>query len=111
MTSINSIDSIDSINWAESAYDDLTELLRYFQGQGEPETGKILAAKIHKATGTLRTFPHAGRVGLLPGTRELVIPQLPYFLVYQVQQHGVVVLRVLHTSRLWTVEGGSQEGE
>ena len=91
-----------SINWTEASYEDLTELLDYFQKQDEPDVGKILVAKIYKATGTLRTFPHAGRVGLLKGTRELVIPHVPYFLAYQVRQDVVDVLRVMHTSKLWT---------
>ena len=93
---------LNSINWAESAYDDLAELLGYFQEQGEPAIGKMLVAKIYKATGTLRAFPHAGRAGLRKGTRELVIPHIPYFLVYQTRQGGVDVLRVMHTSRLWS---------
>ena len=100
---------LNSINWAESAYNDLTELLSYFQKQGEPEIGKILVARIHKATGTLRYFPHAGRIGLLKGTRELVIPHIPYFLVYQVRQDVVDVLRVMHTSKLWTGDVGTSD--
>ncbi len=106
---INLKDSaLNSINWTESAYEDLTNLLSYFQNQGEPDVGKMLVAKIYKATGTLRTFPHAGRVGLLKDMRELVIPHIPYFLVYQVQQNAVNVLRVMHTSKLWTGSIGNE---
>ncbi|WP_320170517.1 type II toxin-antitoxin system RelE/ParE family toxin [Maridesulfovibrio sp.] len=93
---------MNSINWTETAYADLTELLDYFQKQNEPDIGKILVAKIYKATGILRTFPHSGRVGLLKETRELIIPHIPYFLVYQVRQDVVDLLRVMHTSKLWT---------
>lgn len=93
---------MNSINWTESAYADLTDLLSYFRDQGEPDVGKILVAKIHKATGTLSTFSHAGRAGLLKDTRELVIPHIPYFLVSQVRQDVVNVLRVMHTSQLWS---------
>ncbi|WP_243543884.1 type II toxin-antitoxin system RelE/ParE family toxin [Pseudodesulfovibrio tunisiensis] len=93
---------MNSIKWTESAYADLTDLMDYFRKQGEPGVGKMLVAKIHKATGTLRTFPHAGRAGLLKDTRELVIPHIPYFLVYQVQRDVVNLLRVMHTSKLWT---------
>jgi len=92
---------LNSINWTESAYADLTDLLSYFREQGEPDVGKKLVAQIHKATDTLQTFPHAGRAGLLKDTRELIIPHIPYFLVYQVQQDVVDVLRVMHTSKLW----------
>lgn len=48
-------------------------------------------------------FPRAGRAGLLRDTRELVIPHIPFFLVYQMQQDVIVVLRVMHTSKLLAV--------
>lgn len=91
-----------SINWTESAFKDLTDVLRYFEDRKEPDVGRMPVAKIHRATDTLRTFPHAGRVGLLKGTRELIIPHIPYFLVYMMHRNVVDVLRVMHTSKLWS---------
>lgn len=90
------------INWAQSAEDDLSETLAWIMEQGDMDAAKRIAARIFSATERLSLFPHSGRPGLLPQTRELVLPDLPYFLVYQIQSHTVEILRVIHTSRLWT---------
>jgi toxin ParE1/3/4 len=42
-----------------------------------------------------------GRPGRVPGTCELVIPRLPYIIVYRLNAGGVDVVRVYHTSRMW----------
>ena len=43
--------------------------------------------------------PNLGRPGRIPGTRELVVANLPYILPYRVRSDTVEILRVLHTSR------------
>lgn len=45
--------------------------------------------------------PNLGRPGRIPGTRELVITQLPYILPYRVRNDTVEILRVFHTARKW----------
>ncbi|WP_313517846.1 type II toxin-antitoxin system RelE/ParE family toxin [Brevundimonas sp.] len=44
--------------------------------------------------------PGLGRVGRVPGTRELVAHQ-NYVLVYDVVDDQVRILRVLHAARQW----------
>lgn len=43
--------------------------------------------------------PNLGRPGRIPGTRELVVANLPYILPYRVRSDTVEILRVFHTSR------------
>ena len=88
------------IEWAESAQNDLVEALDWFIQQDDAETGQRIVTRLFAVTDRLAKFPHSGRQGLIPGTRELVVPDLPYFLVYQVND-TVKILRVIHTSRLW----------
>ncbi|WP_417468758.1 type II toxin-antitoxin system RelE/ParE family toxin [Maricaulis sp.] len=57
--------------------------------------------RISDTANTLTTYPSIGRPGRLAGTRELVIPHLPYLIVYLASKTQVVILRVLHTSRNW----------
>jgi toxin ParE1/3/4 len=45
--------------------------------------------------------PEIGRVGRIPGTRELVIPGLPYIVPYRVKSAAIQILGVLHTSQEW----------
>jgi toxin ParE1/3/4 len=38
---------------------------------------------------------------VVPGTRELVIPQTPYIVPYRVQGHVIQILRAYHGARRW----------
>lgn len=49
----------------------------------------------------LVTFPNAGRVGSVTGTREVIVPDYPYVVVYRVAERQVQILHVYHTSRQW----------
>jgi toxin ParE1/3/4 len=46
-------------------------------------------------------FPQMGRVGAVSGTREWVVPRLPYIVVYEVHDSAdeLVVLAVFHGAR------------
>ena len=91
------------IEWTQAAEDDLVETLAWYIEQLDKGTGQRLATRLFAATDRLEIFPHSGRPGLLPGTRELVVPDLPYFLAYRVTDK-VEILRVMHTARLWVGE-------
>jgi toxin ParE1/3/4 len=41
-----------------------------------------------------------GRDGVLSGTRELIVPGLPYIIVYRVAPEEVVVVGVYHGAQL-----------
>ncbi|MET0631536.1 MAG: type II toxin-antitoxin system RelE/ParE family toxin [Xanthobacteraceae bacterium] len=41
-------------------------------------------------------IPLLGREGALPGTREMVVPGLPYVIVYRIEDGAVAVLGVYH---------------
>jgi len=47
----------------------------------------------------LAIFPEIGRIGRLPGTRELPLPSLPYLIVYEVGAAAVTILAVFHGAR------------
>lgn len=49
----------------------------------------------------LSTAPFSRREGRIAGTRELVVPRLPYIVAYRIQKNTMQVLRVLHTSLRW----------
>ena len=52
----------------------------------------------------LPTWPHRGRPGRWPGTRELIIPGTPYIVPYRVKGDLVEILRILHGARRWPDE-------
>ena len=93
-----------SIKWTEKASEDLLSVLNYLKENADEALAEKVANRIVSATGRLERFPLSGRQGLIPTTRELIIPELPYFIVYKVDNAEVDILRVMHTSRLWKSE-------
>jgi len=55
--------------------------------------------KIQAAVAQLEDSPHIGRPGRVEGTRELVVLQTPYIVIYQVKGNTIHIIRVLHSSR------------
>jgi toxin ParE1/3/4 len=47
----------------------------------------------------LADFPLRGRVGCLENTRELLIPGLPYIIIYRVRGETVEIVSIFHGSR------------
>ena len=47
----------------------------------------------------LASFPNSGRAGQVEGTRELVVPGLPYIVVYTCDDTDVSIVGVFHGAR------------
>lgn len=88
-----------TITWSIAAIDDLAEIRSYVEVD-KPEAAARLARKIVGAADRLTTVPESGRIGRARGTRELVIPGTPYYLVYRIQLSAVQILRVWHGKRI-----------
>jgi toxin ParE1/3/4 len=87
-----------SVKWLRKALKNLEQAYDYVAEENvEAAVGLVL--KIHAATEQLAEFPMMGRVGRLDGTRELVITNTPYIVIYRVRGRSVEILRVLHSSR------------
>jgi plasmid stabilization system protein ParE len=66
----------------------------------DPAVAKQLRERVFAVTDRLATFPEAGRAWRVPGARELVVPGLPYIVIYRIKDSGVVeTLKLLHTAR------------
>jgi toxin ParE1/3/4 len=88
------------LRWTREAADDL-ELIADHLIQQVPERAGDLIRALYEAPHSLLTFPHRGRPGKKPGTRELVMSPLPYLVVYQVRGEVAVVVRLLHGAQRW----------
>lgn len=42
-----------------------------------------------------------GRIGRIEGTRELIFPELPYVVVYRIQDQVVEIVRIYHGAQDW----------
>jgi len=70
------------------------------------ETARRVVVRLREAIRGLSTFPGRGRPGRAAGTRELVLSNLPYIVVYRLEElpsgaRQVEVLRVLHGHQQW----------
>jgi toxin ParE1/3/4 len=79
---------------------DLAELVTYIAADN-PKAAYRMHDEIQRQTGVLAAHPGAGRIGRVPGTRELVIVRTPYIAAYSVTKNTVTVLRLLHGARRW----------
>ena len=88
-----------TLRYSARAKSQLLAIQEYIVEQGNPEAAARVGASIRAATDVLRHFPYAGRPGRVPGTREWVVRQSPYVIVYEVLPEGrneVMVLGVFH---------------
>ncbi|MBI5213192.1 MAG: type II toxin-antitoxin system RelE/ParE family toxin [Nitrospirae bacterium] len=88
------------IEWLPDAGRDLVEI-RSFIAADHPGAAAQVAKRILDTVAYLRDHPEIGRAGRLPGTRELIIPGLPYVVPYRVKGTVIVILGVLHASQEW----------
>jgi len=88
------------IRWQDDAINDLIQVRRFVAVDNPPATARV-AHRTRSAAPELAKQPGMGRPGRVPGTRERVLVDVPYIIVYRVEEDSVVILRVLHTSRKW----------
>ena len=76
-------------------------LVREYQfiRQNNPDAAEMVVARIERATTRLREFPLSGRGWPIAGTRELVIPGLPYIVIYRVRDDVVELLTLFHSAQ------------
>ena len=91
------------VRWTTPAAQDLEEITQYIQRDSE-SAALTVAKTLFDAANSLELLPSRGRVGRIPGTRELVVPGLPYIVVYQVMSAAVRILHIYHSARNWPGE-------
>jgi plasmid stabilization system protein ParE len=62
-----------------------------------------VVARIVSAVDRLAELPAMGREGRIPGTRELVLSDIPYIVPYQVGS-TIDILTVMHASQKWPMK-------
>lgn len=93
------------LKWTDFASDDLEEIERYIAKDNSVSVAIDVVLKIIGTTEMiLMEYPHSGRPGRAKDTRELVIDNLPYLIVYRIKHlNELQVLRVLHTAQQWPI--------
>jgi toxin ParE1/3/4 len=83
------------LRWTPAAADDLESIEDYL-AQHLPTFAKSTILEIYQVVLTLRSTPYRGRSGRVEGTRELVLPRLPYIVVYRIKENDVEILHIYH---------------
>ena len=74
--------------------------IRSHIAEDDPAAADRVVAQIAGSISLLRDFPRLGRRGVVADALELVVPRLPYVIVYQTPTNeDVVILRVYHAAR------------
>jgi toxin ParE1/3/4 len=81
------------VRFADAALTDI-ENIRTYISRDNPTAAIRRATAIVAAADRLSVNPRLGRLGVIPGTFELIVR--PYVLVYEIHRAEIVVLRVWH---------------
>lgn len=91
---------MSAVVWLNEALEDLISIGDYIAQENANAAYNILI-RIKAAADNLSRHPEIGRLGRVFGTREMVINDLPYILVYQITDKDIRILAVMHTARKW----------
>jgi plasmid stabilization system protein ParE len=75
------------------------EGIHEFIAAHDPRAASRVVHRIEHSISRLGLVPFSGRPGVVEGTRILVVPGLPYVVVYRVGQDTVDIVAILHTAR------------
>ncbi|MEF0938616.1 type II toxin-antitoxin system RelE/ParE family toxin [Rhizobium sp. BR 362] len=86
--------------WSRRALSRLDHIGRYI-AEKNPDAANRVVQRIVSAVNSLCDFPAQGKVGRIASTRELVLADFPYIIVYRATDETLQVLTVMHTSQRW----------
>ena len=89
------------IEWTEQAARQLDQAHDYIALSNSEEVADRITMQIVTSVQQLATFPMAGRSGLVPDTRELVISNTPFIAAYAIDHDRIVILAVYHGAQQW----------
>jgi toxin ParE1/3/4 len=88
-----------NVRWQPVAVDDLDGIYLHISSHSSAAAAAVVE-RILDAVDRLEADPRTGRMGDVPGTRELAVPGLPYIIVYSYEAEAVTVVAVFHGAHL-----------
>ena len=86
------------VRFSRFALADLEDIARYISRDNVAIARRVVN-RIEMLCFLLGTLPGIGRDSEVSGARKLVIPHLPYKIIYESRPKTVVILRVYHNAR------------
>ncbi len=90
------------IFWTELAVQDLDHIENYIKEDNPIAAIDVVLSIIDTAETLLSEYSRIGRPGRVHGTREMVVPDYPsYIIVYRLLENRLEIIRVFHGARKW----------
>lgn len=89
-----------NVVWSPMALYDLRSIENHIS-EDNPKAAKKTVLAIRAFALKQFAMPRSGRAGKVQGTFELVVPRLPYTIIYRMNDKDIDIARVLHQRRLW----------
>ncbi|MBA3625513.1 MAG: type II toxin-antitoxin system RelE/ParE family toxin [Methylibium sp.] len=86
------------VRWLRKALRNLDDEATYIAADDDT-AASLVVKRVLDAVSILAEQPGLGRLGRVPGTRELIVAKTRYIVPYRVRGETVEILRVFHTSR------------
>ncbi len=86
------------VRFSSKAQADIQSIYDFIARDNPASAGRVVTA-IEQATRRFANFPLSGRKGAVETTRELVIPRLPYIVVYRLADDHVEIVAVFHAAQ------------
>jgi toxin ParE1/3/4 len=79
------------------ALSDIEDIYHWIS-RDSPSIAKTVVNRVFQSIERLASFPQMGRTGLEPGTREWVVPRLPYIVVYELNDltDELAIIAIFH---------------
>jgi addiction module RelE/StbE family toxin len=88
------------LEWTPEAVSDLGKAEAFIAAE-KPSAAMATVNRVFDAVEYLLSYPNLGRPGRTQGPRELMIPGLPFIVVYRIRTDRIELLRLLHHARRW----------
>lgn len=90
------------VRWTPLALSQLDRIQDYIAEENPVAAFETTEKILNQVETQLPAHPYSGRLGEhFPATRELVISNTPYIVVYRVKDETIDILRVRHGAQLW----------
>jgi toxin ParE1/3/4 len=87
------------IEWTTGAERNLDSIEFYIAQDNPKAAAKAVLKIVRRVFDQLTQHPSSGKPGRITDTRELIFPELPYIVIYTVQQETIFILRVYHAAQ------------
>ncbi|MEQ1801821.1 MAG: type II toxin-antitoxin system RelE/ParE family toxin [Gammaproteobacteria bacterium] len=86
------------VRWLRSGLRSI-EIAGTYIAADNPQAAARLVDTVRSRAQLLADNPKLGRVGRIPGTREMILGGMSFLIVYRLTSDEVQILRLLHTSQ------------